>query len=125
VQRRQGAAQGLVVPGGPGRLVDRGGDEQVGFDEHHVRHRRRPADVAELVQAGGLVEGTGTDLGDELAPARLDHPGGATERSGRLDRTHGAGEAAEDARRWPRVSHALTLPSACRRVPIPHAMMVR
>ena len=68
VQRRQRAAQRLVVSGGPGCLVDRGGDEEAGVDEHDVGHRRRPAHVAELVQSGGLVEGTRTGLGDEVAP---------------------------------------------------------
>ena len=93
MQQRQAAAERLVVAGGPGRLVDRGGDEEVGLDEHHVGHRWGSGRRAELAQPVGLVGGAGPDLGDEPAPTGRDEVGGAPERADRIDGPDGGGQA--------------------------------
>ena len=110
VQPRQAAPERLVVAGGPRHLVDRSGDEKVGVDEHDLGDRWGSGRRAELAQPVGFVQRTCAHLGDEAAPAHLDHPGRATEWSGRLDRADGDREASAQVRQELRLSHALTLP---------------
>ncbi len=71
MQQRQAAPERLVVPGGPGHLVDRGGDEEIGLLEHHISDRRASGRRAELAQPVGLVAAARPELGDEPAPTHF------------------------------------------------------
>ena len=93
VQQRQAAPERLVVPGGPGHLIDRGGDEEIGLLEHDVRYRRASGRRAELAQALGFVAATRPELGDEVAPIHFDQIGGAPEQASRIDSPHGDRQA--------------------------------
>jgi len=106
VHQSQAAPEGLVVPGGPGRLVDCRGDQEIGLLVHHIRYRWAPGRRAEQAQPLGFVAAARTELGDEPAPIHLDQGDAASERASRIDRPHGAGEAPAHAWQWVRLSHA-------------------
>ena len=92
MQRRERAAEGLVVPTSPAHLVDRSRDEKVVLCDHDVGDGRSSRHLAQTPQPVGLVERPGTELGDERASPGLDNPRVAVESSGRSGGTESSAQ---------------------------------